>query len=194
MLYELLTGHYPYRFKDRSLPEIMRIICEEEPEPPSRAISRVETKAEANGKTQTTISPETVSRTREGKPEKLRARLRGDLNDIVLMALRKDPQRRYRTVDQLSEDIRRHLEGRPVVARKATLAYRVGKFIRRYKTSTALATIIMLTLVGGILATLRQTSLARQEARDKRRLLYVAQMNMAGRHGRQQTSVGYASL
>jgi len=101
VLYELLTGHYPYRFKDRSLPEIIRVICEQEPEPPSRAISRVETKPEYNGKTQITVSPETVSRTREGRPEKLRARLRGDLSAIVLRALRKDPQYRYSTVEQI---------------------------------------------------------------------------------------------
>ena len=179
VLYELLTGHYPYRFKDRSLPEIIRVICEQEPEPPSRAISRVETKAEQNGKPQTTLSAETVSRTREGKPEKLRARLRGDLSDIALMALRKDPHRRYGTVEQLSEDLRRHLEGQIVLARKATLTYRASKFIRRYKAGAAVAVILLLTLLGGILATLRQASIARQETRDKRRTLYAAEMKLA---------------
>jgi serine/threonine protein kinase len=179
VLYELLTGHYPYRFKDRSLSEIIRVICEQEPELPSRAISRVETKPEQNGRPQTSLSPETVSRTREGKPEKLRARLRGDLSDIVLMALRKAPQHRYSTVEQLSEDIRRHLEGRVVLARKATLAYRASKFIRRYKTGAAVAMILLLTLLGGIFATLRQASIARQETRDKRRMLYAAEMRLA---------------
>lgn len=179
VLYELLTGHYPYRFKDRSLPEIIRVICEQEPEPPSRAISRVETHTADNGKSQTIISAETVSRTREGKPERLRARLRGDLNDIALMALRKDPQQRYRSVEQLSEDIRRHLEGQPVLARKATFAYRASKFIRRYKTGVAAAAIILVILLGGIIVTLRQASIARQLVRDKRRVLYAAQMNQA---------------
>ncbi|MEK6406865.1 MAG: protein kinase [Acidobacteriota bacterium] len=179
VLYELLTGHYPYRFKDRSLPEIIRVICEQEPESPSHAISRIETRPEANRKTQAVISPESVSRTREGKPDKLRARLRGDLNDIALMALRKDPQQRYRTVEQLSEDIRRHLEGRPVLARKGTLVYRASKFIRRYRAAAAVAAIILLTLLGGILATTRQASIARQETHDKRRLLYAAEMHMA---------------
>ena len=178
VLYELLTGHYPYRFKDRSLSEIIRVICEQEPEPPSRAISRVETKAEQGGKPQTTLSPETVSRTREGRPEKLRARLRGDLSAIVLMALRKDSQHRYSTVEQLSEDIRRHLEGKVVFARKATFAYRAGKFIRRYKTGAAVAMILLLTLLGGIFATLRQANIARQETRDKRRTLYAAEMQL----------------
>ncbi|HKS40040.1 MAG TPA: protein kinase [Blastocatellia bacterium] len=175
VLYELLTGHYPYRFKDRSLSEIIRVICEQEPEPPSRAISRIETN---NGKPQTTLSPETVSRTREGRPEKLRARLRGDLSAIVLTALRKDPQCRYSTVEQLSEDIRRHLEGQVVFARKATFAYRAGKFIRRYKTGATVALILLLILLGGIFATLRQASIARQEARDKRRTLYAAEMKL----------------
>ncbi|MEK6299117.1 MAG: protein kinase [Acidobacteriota bacterium] len=178
VLYELLTGHYPYRFKDRSLPEILRVICEQEPEPPSRAISRVETRP-GDGTTPVTISPETVSRTREGRPDKLRARLRGDLNDIALMALRKDPQQRYRTVEQLSEDIRRHLEGRPVLARKGTFVYRAGKLIRRYKTGAAVAVLILLTLLGGILATTRQANLARQLAVERRRLQYAGDMHMA---------------
>ena len=178
VLYELLTGHFPYRFKDRSLPEVLRVICEQEPEPPSRAVSRIATRTGSGG-TPSTVSPDSVSRTREGKPEKLRARLRGDLSDIALMALRKDPRLRYGTVEQLSGDIQRHLEGRPVHARKATLTYRAGKFIRRYKTGAAVAAILLLTLLGGILATTRQASIARKEARDKRRLLYAAQMNMA---------------
>ena len=179
VLYELLTGHYPYRFKDRSLPEIIRVICEQEPETPSRAVSRVEPRTEGGQAMQTAISPETVSRTREGKPEKLCARLSGDLNDIALMALRKDPRRRYPSVEQLSEDIRRHLEGRPVLARKATLVYRASKFIRQYRAAAAVAAAILLTLLGGIIATTRQASIARLETREKRRFLYAAEMHLA---------------
>jgi hypothetical protein len=179
VLYELLTGHYPYCFKDCSLPEIMRVICEQEPVPPSRVIGNVEVRTVATGKLPIRLSPETVSQMREGRPEKLRARLRGDLNDIALMALRKDPQQRYRSVEQFSKDIRRHLTGQPVLARKATFVYRAGKFIQRYKTGAAVALILLLTLLGGILATMRQASIARQEARDKRRFLYAAQRNLA---------------
>ena len=79
------------------------------------------------------ITPDTVSKSREGSREKLRRRLRDDLDNIVLMAMRKEPLRRYASVEQLSEDIRRVLEGLPVRARKPTLVYLSSKFLRRHK-------------------------------------------------------------
>ncbi len=86
------------------------------------------------------------------------------------MALRKEPERRYQSVEQFSEDIRRHLEERPVLARKDTLGYRAAKFARRNKTALAAATIVLLILVGGIIATNRQAHIAmREKARAERR-------------------------
>jgi serine/threonine protein kinase len=142
VLYELLTGHRPYRLKSRMPHDILRTVCEEEPERPSTVIDRVEAGASAEGATHIPLAPEIVSRTREGQPDKLRRRLQGDLDNIVLMAMRKEPQRRYATVNQLSEDIRRHLEGLPVVARKVTFGYRLQKFIARHKTSAAAAAVV----------------------------------------------------
>jgi WD40 repeat protein/serine/threonine protein kinase len=179
VLYELLTGRYPYRFKDRSLPEMMRVICEQEPEPPSRAISRAETLGRPEGAVPAIISAETVSRARQGNPEQLRARLRGDLNYITLMALRKAPADRYRTVERFSEDIARHLAGRPVIARKPTPAYRARKFIGRHTTLVAAAAILFLILLGAAFSTIRQASIAQRQAREKRRLLYAAEMHLA---------------
>ena len=69
------------------------------------------------------------------------------------MALRKEPERRYQSVEQFSEDIRRHLEARPVLARKDTVGYRAAKFIRRNKAAVAAAALVLLSLVGGIIAT-----------------------------------------
>ncbi|PYU09628.1 MAG: serine/threonine protein kinase, partial [Acidobacteria bacterium] len=94
LLYKLLTGHRPYRLKRQTPLEIERVICEEDPEKPSTAISRVEEITSSDGRT-VTITPELVSQTREGRPEELRRRLHGDLDTIVLTALRKEPQRRY---------------------------------------------------------------------------------------------------
>jgi WD40 repeat protein/predicted Ser/Thr protein kinase len=179
VLYELLTGRYPYRFKDRSLPEMMRVICEEEPEPPSRAISRAETLARPEGAVPAVVSAETVSRARQGNPEQLRARLRGDLNYITLMALRKAPAERYRTVERLSEDIARHLAGRPVIARKPTPTYRARKFIGRHTTLVAAGAILFLVLLGAVFSTMRQASIAKRQVREKRRLLYAAEMHLA---------------
>ena len=80
-----------------------------------------------------------------GEPQKLRRRLIGDLDTIVLKALRKEPHRRYASAEQLSEDIRRHLEGCPVVARPDAIAYRAGKFVRRHKAGVAAAALVFLS-------------------------------------------------
>lgn len=146
LLYELLTGHRPYRIKNHTPQEIERVICEEEPEKPSTMISRIEEIIKPDGTNRVTITPESVSKTRDGQPSTLRRRLAGDIDNIVMTALRKEPERRYASVEQFSADIRRHLEGLPVTARKDTLWYCTAKFIKRNRAG-ALA-----VLAGMILA------------------------------------------
>ena len=207
VLYELLTGHRPYRFKNRTLPEFARVICEEEPEKPSSVISQVETVAGPSGDARqhaTLIdanvatlldgelpaqsprqhshpprTPESVSLPREGRPEKLRARLAGDLDNIALMALRKEAPQRYQSVEQLSADIQRHLHGEQVSAREDTLGYRLGKFVRRHRVGVGTAAALTLILIAGIVTTSWQARKAIEQARVNRRLLYAAQMNLA---------------
>jgi non-specific serine/threonine protein kinase/serine/threonine-protein kinase len=162
VLYELLTGHRPYHVKSRAPHDILRIVCEEEPERPSTAVNRIETIPNADGSTRA-ITPETVSRARESEPEKLRRRLRGDLDNIVLMAMRKEPQRRYTTVNQLSEDIRRHLEGLPVVARHDTLTYRIEKFVQRNRVAVIAAAVVVMILLVGLVSILWQARVAQNE-------------------------------
>ena len=180
ILYELLTGHHPHRPKAGGLLELEATICEEEPERPSVVVGRVVSETLPDGTARARRTPESVSRTREGRPERLRARLRGDLDKIVLKALRKDARERYLSAEQLSEDIRRHLSGKPVIAQKTTLVYRGGKFIRRHKLRLAVAVVFVLTLVVGAVAATWQASVAREHARRNRWLLYAAQMNLAG--------------
>ena len=111
-------------------------------------------------------------------------RLRGDLDNIVLMALRKEPERRYPSVEQFSEDIRRHLEALPVLARRDTLAYRAGKFVRRNTAASVAAALVVLSLVGGIVMTSWQAQRAREQeaiaiaekARAERRFNEVRQL------------------
>ncbi|MDX6528795.1 MAG: eukaryotic-like serine/threonine-protein kinase [Blastocatellia bacterium] len=149
LLYELLTGHRPCRVKSRQPEEIARAICEQEPEKPSVAVTRGrETRGETNSQS-ANINPKA---------------LRGDLDNIVLKALRKEPARRYQSVNEFSEDIRRHVEGLPVIACKATLSYRASKFIQRNKIGVAAAAIILLTLIGGIIATAWEARRARVES------------------------------
>ena len=152
ILYELLTGHRPYPFDSRSDYDRERIVCEYEPAVPSSAIARTEDIV-ARLDTASTVTPDLISRLRSESPIQLRRRLRGDLDNIILMALQKDPKRRYASVQEFSEDIRRHLEGLPVVARANTLAYRTAKLVRRNKTLTAAIIAVSLALVGGTIGT-----------------------------------------
>ncbi len=140
LLCELLTGRRPYRLPSRDPAEMARVITTIEPERPSDMAARA--------------------------PEATRARrrqLEGDLDNIVLMALRKEPERRYASVNQLSEDIRLHLEGRPVIARPDTFRYRASKFVRRNRVSVTAALAVLLSLVGGLVATAWQAREARRE-------------------------------
>ncbi len=153
VLYELLTGQRPYRVTSRSSLEIENAICEWEPENPSARAAKRD-----------------IVNFAEGTPAKLARRLRGDLDAIVLTALRKEPRRRYATVDRLSEDIARHLNGLPVSVSGNTWGYRVAKFARRHKGPVAAATFMALILVG---ASVISTNLARQLQRQKQATLQL---------------------
>src|SRR5215813_2113735 len=114
LLYELLTGHRPYRLVNRAPHEIARVICEESPAPPSIIITRPEDLLPSlyTGDEATTLKQLYV--TRGGTLESLRRALAGDLDNIVLQALRKEPEWRYQTAADLRDDITRYLEGRPI--------------------------------------------------------------------------------
>ncbi len=167
VLYELLTGQRPHKFSSHQPADIVQAICVREPEKPSQAVSRTSgnnSPAARNGNTIGKLF------TFEGGVERLRRRLRGDLDNIALKALRKEPGRRYASAEQFSEDLRRHLEGLPVIARKDTLSYRTAKFVRRHRIGVAAAGGILLILLVGIVATAWEAHVARAErARAERR-------------------------
>lgn len=171
LLYELLTGHRPYRLKQRAPTEIARVICEQEPDKPSQVISRAEeSPATGHVEAQRTLTTAQVADTRGVQPERLRRQLAGDLDNIIFKAMHKDPQRRYASAEQLSEDIQRHLDGLPVAAQPDTFAYRSRKFIRRHRAGVMAAALIALTLVAGATATAWEAHQARLErARAERR-------------------------
>ena len=180
VLYELLTGQSPYHFKDRSLPELMRVVCEQEVAAPSVAVRRAsgtEPGAVATG-SQSFGGIHPVA-TAPGSDPKLAAQLRGDLDQIALAALQKDIRLRYRSVEQFAEDIRRHLAGEVISARTASWFYQAEKFVRRNKAGVALAALLLLTLLGGIIATAWQANAAKEQARINRRLAYAGQMHLA---------------
>jgi serine/threonine protein kinase len=128
ILYQLLTGLRPYQFKTADPMERLRTICDQQPEKPSAAV-------EARMKNESRKAK--AARFHPASPGLHPAALRGDLDNIVLMAMRKEPQRRYSSVEQFADDLRRHLENLPVLARKDTFAYRAAKLIRRNKAVAA---------------------------------------------------------
>ena len=149
LLYELLTGAKPYKIDNRTAVEIARVITQTEPTRPSTAI-----RESRSGNRNSTDSRFTNHESRA---------LRGDLDNIVLMAMRKEPQRRYSSVAQFSGDIRRHLERLPVRARKDTFGYRSSKFVRRHRVGVAAALVASFAVIAGLFISLRGAQLARRE-------------------------------
>ncbi len=159
VLYELLTGSSPYGTTARTHHELAQAACELEPEKPSTVIRR--THRSRSGLQSEPGSPPDAG---DAYFKKLGRRLEGDLDNIVLMALRKEPQRRYSSVEQFTEDIRRHLENLPVIARRDTAGYRATKFIARHKAGVAATAAVAIILVAALLVTFREAHIARQQA------------------------------
>jgi len=155
VLYELLTGCSPYGSTVRTLHELARAVCELEPEKPSTAIRRHSMRVRTALPSPARDVPVAVA----GDSNKLSRRLRGDLDNIVLMALRKEPQRRYSSVEQFAQDIRRHLENLPVTARQDTAVYRASKFVIRHKTGVAATAVFAILLLVALLVTLARPAL-----------------------------------
>ncbi|MGH9380733.1 MAG: tetratricopeptide repeat protein [Thermoanaerobaculia bacterium] len=151
LLYELLTGLRAQRLERHGPAELERVVCERMPPPPSAA-----------------VAPDTdrgldIARYRRTTPVGLRRKLRGDLDAIVMKALRKEPERRYGSVAGLAEDIERYLQGLPVHARPETLGYRSRKFVRRHPVGTAAgAAFALLLLVYAVTVTGQARLLARE--------------------------------
>lgn len=149
LLYELLTGMTPYRLGTSTLSEVERVVCQTPATRPSQAIGLGSAR----------------ERIRTDLPApRLRRELRGDLDTIVLSALRKEPDNRYPSVEQLSEDIRRHLGGYPIVARRATRRYRIDRFVRRNALAVAASVAVVLALLAGAAATWMGLLEARRQA------------------------------
>ncbi len=145
VLYRLLTGRLPCGLDTCSRGRVVYAVCEEEPRPPSEAVQK--DARTRHGDDEKSLTPQSVAADRGTIPRALQRRLRGDLDAIVLKALRKEPEHRYASMDQLASDLRRHLGRLPVRARRGTLAYRTGKYVRRHRWGlTTVAAVLALTL------------------------------------------------
>ncbi len=149
LLYELLTGQRPYRLTTRAPDQIIKAVCEAPAEKPSQAVRRLIDRAD-RGK----AAPlEAASTARGCEPRKLGRQLVGDLDTILLGALRKEPERRYATVVSFAQDLEHYLAGRPISARRESLTYRLGKLIGRHKLasgSSAVAAAALLALISAL--------------------------------------------
>ena len=160
ILYELLAGRRPYEVSALTPARIQEVVCEVMPTRPSGAISRDIT----GGGERSGPSAEEIAVRRSSTPEKLRRQLSGDLDRIVLKALAKDPSRRYGSVAEFAEDIDRYLEGRPVLAQSDSLLYRAKKFGSRHRVGVIAAAVVLVSLVGGAIATAWQAQRVRVQA------------------------------
>jgi len=144
LLYEILSGHRPYRATSSSWAEVQRVVCETDPPKPSAAITRpADSEAGASELT------DRLTRARGTTRDDLRRHLHGDLDAIVMMALRKEPGRRYASAAAFASDLGSYLEGLPVKAQLSTLGYRTNKFLRRHKEAAvtiALAIVLVLSV------------------------------------------------
>jgi serine/threonine-protein kinase len=140
VLYELATGERPYQVDGLNAAELTHVVCEVVPKAPSAAVK---------------------DGTNFGVPiGSLRRMIAGDVDVIVLKALAKEPERRYRSAAEFAEDIRRYLLGRPVLARPDSWAYRTSKLVRRHKTTVAAAVAVLVFLIVGLGAALWQARVA----------------------------------
>lgn len=162
VLFELLTGDSPYP-STTNYQDATRAVCEIEPRKPS-------TVRRWDGKSPLKLNSGFFGKALNFASGGRRNELKGDLDNIVLMALRKEPHRRYVSVEQFAEDIRRYLANLPVLARKDTASYRASKFVLRHKAGVTAATAIMLTVVAGFVITVREASIAQRRFNDVRSL------------------------
>lgn len=156
LAYELLTGRGPHRLSRLTAAEVERAVAEREVERPSSAVSR--------SRTGPGFSPDAVAAARSTDQRRLRRELRGDLDTIVMRALQKDPARRYASAGAFAEDVRRYQAGLPIAARRDSVSYRTGKFVRRHAIGVAATVLILCSLIAGLIGTAWQARLASREA------------------------------
>ena len=140
LLYELICGQRPYELGTLTPSQAEQLVCDTVPPLPSQLVAR------------------------DKRPRQVVRALQGDLDVITMKALRKEPHRRYGSVQELSEDVHRYLRRLPIRARADSLAYRVRKFVGRNRWGVIAAGVIVLSLIGGIVTTSWQATRARQQA------------------------------
>ncbi len=147
LFYQLLTGRWPYQIAEQQPIAVVRAICEDDPTRPSTALTGAG--AAPSGDDDTPATAAAIGKARRTSAGRLKRQLAGDLDNIALMALRKEPERRYGAVAQMIDDVESYLAGKPVSARGDSFAYRAGKLVQRHKaafTTAAAAALLLAAL------------------------------------------------
>jgi non-specific serine/threonine protein kinase/serine/threonine-protein kinase len=160
ILYQLLCGCHPFQTETGNTADLVAAVVKSDPLLPSMARGLAAMAPAATPAMAAAPEPASVAECRGEKPDRLRRILRGDLDSIVLKALAKAPAGRYGSVEELSADIGRYLEGRPVQAVEGTPAYRADKFVRRHKLGVTATAALALSLMGGLAGVLYEAHLA----------------------------------
>jgi eukaryotic-like serine/threonine-protein kinase len=157
VLYELLTGHNPFHFEDKRFEEILKTIDYAEPVRPSSVV--VNQFSGSNASSSGNEGQATNPKSKIQNPKSLR----GDLDNITLKALRKEPERRYKSVEEFTADIERHLNDLPISARPNNLSYLASRFFKRNKIIVSAVALVILALAVGLAVALWQANEARKE-------------------------------
>lgn len=162
LLFHVLTGGArPYRATSQAVPDVLQAVLESVAPRPS------------------TVAPASIAR-----------KLRGDLDTITLKAMAKEPARRYASVDQMREDLERHLSGRPIHAQADDWSYRAGKFIRRNRLAVSAAALIAVTITAGVLGTLQQGRIAQEQRAEAVEARQVAEEQKKTAEAQRQLAIG----
>ena len=148
ILFELLTAHRPYHLRNRIFHEVVRVICEEPPTRPSSVITQPIETMTGEGKA-TTLPAEIVGRLRQTSLDHLRNQLSGDVDNILLKALEKQPHDRYSSVLRFRADIDRHMCGEPVWVRRNSRLYQMGRLLSRYRIALVIVAVLVAAVASG---------------------------------------------
>ena len=165
VLYELLAGRRPHEFGRATPADIQRVFESTDAARPSTAVSGVQRLALPAGR-EAVEPPEGIAAARDSTPARLRRDLTGDLDNVVLKAIEKLPERRYLSLEQFADDLARFLDGRPVKARPATIQYQIRKFVQRHVLGVAVAGTALVFVAASVATVLIQSArLARERDR-----------------------------
>jgi serine/threonine protein kinase len=165
LLYELLSGRRPHQFDRRTQEAVQQVLRDVRPDRPSTAVSTRRRLTRATPAPDVTAL-KTIVDSRRTTPDRLRRQLAGDLDNIVLKAMQKEPVRRYGSAEAFADDLRRYLEGLPVLARADTWTYRTSKFVRRHTVGVGVATAAVLMLVAfAVVMAVQSQRIARERDR-----------------------------